>query len=619
MIQSKKTYSTIPFVALLVSLILLTGKTFSQTPFFSATASKSTVGLNEQFQVSFSINGSARSFQQPNLTEFNVLSGPNQSNSMEFSNGSLSQTLTLSYIIQPKSEGNFKIGPASIEVNGKRIASNVVNITVVKGNAPAAQNNKGQQNNDDDNSGISDRNIFVRATANKTSAYLGESVVVSFKLYTNVSMNSPVVTKMSEFNGFWNKDIDMTSQMTKELENVNGVNYNTYEIRKIVLFPQQTGTLTIDPTEYETIARSTVKNNNRSIDPFSFFQGGDPFAAMQGYRDVKFAFKSNSIKINVRELPPNKPSSFNGSVGKLNFEASIDKNSVRANEPVTLKIKISGTGNLKLAEAPEIKFPQDIETYDPKIAENLKTNLSGLTGTKSFEYLIIPRHEGSYTIEPITFSYFDLEKKQYVTQRSNTFTINVTRGTGEQTVATVTGSKSEFQVIGKDIRYIKIKQPDFTISSDNFYGSIPFYGLSVSPLLLFVGLLVYRKRQDEINGNAGLLRIRNATVVAKKRLLVADKLLKSQQSTPVYEEISRALWGYVSDKLSIPLSELSKETVLQVLLQNKVSNTTADEFINTLHTCEFARYGGTGTTGEPQQVYDRAINLITKLEGELKA
>ncbi len=618
MVQLKKGKTSVHLSIVLFCFLLLTGKAFCQTPFFSATASKSTVGLNEQFQISFSINGSARSFQAPNLAEFNVLSGPNQSNSMEFSNGSLTQTLTLSYILQPKTEGNFKIGPASVDVNGKRIASNVINVTVVKGNAPAAQNGKGQQGNDDDG-GISDRNIFVRATTNKSSAYLGEAVVVNFKLYTNVSMSSPVVTKMSEFNGFWNKDIDMASQMTKEVENVNGVNYNTYEIRKIVLFPQQTGTLTIDPTEYETVARSTVRSNNRNIDPFGFFQGGDPFAAMQGYRDVKFAFKSNALKINVRELPSNAPSSFNGSVGKLNFDASLDKNTVKANEPVTLKIKISGTGNLKLAEAPEIKFPQDVETYDPKISENLKASAVGLSGIKSFEYLIIPRHEGSYTIEPVVFSYFDLDKKQYVIQRSNAFTINVTKGTGEQSMATISGSKSDFQVIGKDIRYIKIQQPDFTLATDNFYGSLPFYGLSISPVLLFFGLIFYRKRQDEINGNVSLLKIRNATAMAQKRLVAADKLLKLQQSAPVYEEVSKALWGYVSDKLTIPLSELSKETVSQVLQQHKVSITTVDEFLSTINVCEFARYGGSSATGEPKQVYDRAISLITKLEGELKA
>jgi len=617
MILSKNNKNIIKNTALIFCFLLLTGKTYSQTPFFSATASKSTVGLNEQFQISFSISGSVRSFQAPNLSDFSVLSGPNQSTSMEFSNGSLSQTLTLSYILQPKVEGNFKIGPASIEANGKRVASNVINITVVKGNA-AAQNNKGQQGNDDDG-GISDRNIFVRATTNKSSVYLGEAVVVNFKLYTNVSMSSPVVTKMSEFNGFWNKDIEMASQITKEVENVNGINYNTYQIRKIVLFPQQTGNLTIDPTEYETVARSTVKSNNRNFDPFGFFQGGDPFAAMQGYKDVKFNFKSNSIKINVREFPSNAPASFNGAVGKINLDASIDKNSVKANEPVSLKVKISGTGNLKLAEAPEIKFPQDIESYDPKITENLKANSEGLSGAKTFEYLIIPRHEGSYTIEPIIFTYFDLDKKQYITQRSNTFTINVTKGNGEQTFASTAPTKSEFQVIGKDIRYIKIQQPDFTLASDNFYGSSTFYALSISPIVLFMGLLFYRKRKEEIYGNAGLLRIKNATNVAKKRLISADKLLNEQKNALVYEEISKALWGYVSDKLTIPLADLSKETVTEILFKHFVTNTTVEEFMSTLQICEFARYGGSDTTSEPKQVYERALSLITKLEGELKA
>ncbi|CAN5540863.1 BatD family protein [soil metagenome] len=613
MINLVKSPNKLSLLWLLPLLLVLSIAGMAQAPFLSATASKSTVGVGEQFQLTYTLNTKGSNFRGPDLSAFAVLSGPNTSQSVQLINGSFSQSLTFSFILQAKTEGNFKISPAGIEVEGKKIVSNIVNLAVVKGNPSSAQNNqKGQQQSGE--SGLSDKNIFIRANVNKQSVIQGEAVVISFKLYTNVNIVNYSVKKMPPFNGFWNQDIELPQQLDLSTEVVDGISYRTGEIKKVVLFPQKSGVLTIDPMEIECIARVQVKQDRRS-DPFGMFN--DPFFGM-GARDVNYEFKSNSLKINVKALPSNAPASFTGSVGRMDFSATLDKKETKENEPVTLKLKISGSGNLKLSEAPTINFPQDLETYDPKITENLKVSTGGVTGSKSIEYLLIPRHEGSYTLEPIEFTYFDLDKNQYITKKSGPFNIQVARGKGGSAVISAGGTeKSDFQVIGKDIRYIKVKDTEFTSRKSGFYGSLPFYALTITPLLMFAGFVSYRRRQEKLMSNVTLLKSKNATIYAKKRLTSAEKLLNGPQQSGVYDEVSKALWGYVSDKLSIPVSELTKENAGAAMQIKNAKLESVDEWLQVLQSCELARYGGVAAAGEPSQIYERAIRLITKLEGEL--
>ena len=596
-------------------IFLFYGNASAQAPFLSATASKSTVGTDEQFQLTYTINANGRSFQGPDLSDFYVHSGPNQSTSMQYINGNFSQSLSLSYILQPKKEGNYKIGPASIETEGKRIVSNVVNLSVIKGTASRqnAQQNSGNE------SGLSDKNIFIRAVVNKTNVYQGEAVVVSFRIYTNVSILNYTVNKMPAFNGFFSQDIQLPEQLELSNENVNGVNYRTGEIKKLVLFPQQSGELVIDPMELECIARLQVKVNHR--DPFGMFQN-DPFFGMGGARDVKFGFKSNSIRINVKPLPDGAPASFNGTVGKINFSASLDKETTRANEPITCKIKISGSGNMKLTDAPQLNLPPDFEVYDPKVTENIRSGSTGSSGTKTFEYLIIPRNEGTFQLEPIEFSWFDLEKKQYVRNSSKPFTIKVNRGSG--TAVSAQGpdagvKQSDVQVIGRDIRYIKLRPDELTRDAQEFFGSTGFYALTVAPLLLFGGLLFYRNRMHELNSDATAVRTRKATGAAQKRLSAASEALQKGEQSVVYEEISKALWGYVSDKLLIDPAVLTKEKASAALLSRNVSTETIEKWKSILQDCEMARYGGTISSASAADVHRQAMQLITSLENSLKA
>lgn len=592
----------------------------AQTAFLSATASKPVVSLNEQFQLTYSISGSASNFRGPDLSEFHILSGPNQSTSIQYSNGNYSQTLSLSYILQAKREGQFKIGPASVDSEGKRIASNVVNLSVVKGSAPAAGNQRQQQDRtQEEATGLSDKNIFIRAFVSRNNAVQGESVTVTFKLYTNVNIVNYTVNKMPAFNGFWNQDIDLPRQLDLVTEVVDGVSYKAGVIKKVILFPQQSGTLTIEPMELECIARIKVKS--RMNDPFGVFNDpflNDPFFGMGGVRDVKYNFKSNTVKVNVSPLPAPSPDGFSGTVGQVNFSATLDRENVKENDPVTLKIKISGSGNLKLTEPPSLQLPDNIEIYDPKISENLKAHDNGLSGTKTFEYLLVPRHEGSYTLEPLVFSWYDPQKKQYQTKKAGPFVINVERGSGsDASVATALPGKTDFQVIGKDIRYIKVKQPDFKKGNDSFFGTPSFYALSFAPVILFCGLLVVRRQKEKLESNVHALKSRNANAMAKKRLATAKGLLTegTAQQSRVYEEVLRAMWGYISDRLSIPLSGLTKENVSAELKIKKVSDKTIADLLDIIQECEMARYAGVTATGAGE-VYNKGLELISRIENE---
>lgn len=604
-------------LGLLLSFLILSVSSFAQNAFLSATASKSTVGVGEQFQVTFTLNCDGQNFRSPDLSSFNVLSGPNKSSSISIVNNSYTQSLSFTFFLQPKSEGNFKIGPASIEVQGKRINSNIINLTVVKGNPQQGNNqsNKGQGNNQA--SGITDKNLFVKAIVNKNSVFEGEALTVTFKIYTNIDVNSYSVSKAPAFNGFWNQDIEIPNPPPTSVEVIDGVRYTTAVIKKAVLFPQQSGTLTIDPMELECIARIRVRNQ-RMMDPFGMFN--DPFFsdAFGGVQQVKCNAKSIPVKVNVKELPGTAPSTYSGAVGSLTFDASLDKTVTKENEPVNLKFKIAGNGNLKLATAPDVSFPDDLETYDPKIGENYKASDAGVNGSKTIEYLIIPRHEGDYEIPPVTFTYFDLAKQQYVSKTAGPFKIKVGKGNGS-TSASSSGAKSDVQLLGRDIRYLKTDKQLFPADGGRFFGSWMFYVLCILPLLVAAGGVYYKQQLAFNSANTTLLRSKKATSYAQKRLAGAGKLISENKHAMAFEEISKALWGYASDKLTIPVSELSKETISEQLKSKSISEDAIIRFTNCIATCEMAQYGGLDVTSQSNKLYQDAIQIITDIEGGMKS
>lgn len=602
---------------LLVFIITTADNIFAQDPSFTATVNNNPVAVGQQFQLSFRLEGSGKNFQPPSLSEFQILSGPNQSTSMQYINGVMSQSLTYSYILVGTKEGTFRIGPASIEVNGKKITSSPVNITIKAG--AGAQGNSGTQGEDNIYKQLSD-NVFLLASVNKTNVYKGEPVVVTYKLYTRLNLGNYGVSKVPSFTGFWAKDVDLPEQLQFSNESYNGIIFRTAEVKKTVLFPQQTGTLTIDPMEAEVIARvqSQKRGGNNPFDRFfndPFFN--DPF--FSGWQDLKHAMKSNSLKINVKPLPSaNVPAGFSGAVGKYNFETSVDHKEVQANDPINLKVKISGNGNLDLIQGPEINFPPNMEIYDPKITDNINVTGSGVSGSKTFEYLIIPRVPGEYTIDPITFTYFDLNKNQYEILTSSEFELKIKKGTGQISTVTDPGSRADFQLLGKDILFIKTTPPDFKDVNKTFFGSAGFYALAGAPLLLFLGIIFYRKKQEEAESDVVLSKKRKATAMARKRLSKAKEFMQAANKNQFYEEIQRALWGYVSYKLSINVSDLSRENVKNIMQQHNVNIDDTNEFVSIIDKCEFARYAPPHEDEAMETLYEEATGIITKIEGQIR-
>lgn len=581
----------------------------------TAQTSKTKVAVGESFQISFSLNSSGSNFKAPPLTDFDVYSGPNQSTSMSYVNGSMSQSITLSYVVAAKKEGKINIGPASVNVNGATIQSNPFTIEVVKGAANAQ--NQGNANHAAQNpsaptsENLSD-NLFVKTIVSKTKAYLGEQITVTHKVYTRYQLRGFQDIKFPDYTGFWAQDMPNNPQIQVVNENIDGVNYQVGELKRTYLFAQRSGKLEIEPMNIECVVRK--QSNRRPRDVFEQFFGG-------GYEDATYSVKSKSVAIEILPLPDaNKPADFSGAVGSYSFKAQISKEKIKANDAVNLTITLNGKGNIKLVDPLKINFPEDFETYDPKTKENITAGANGVSGNKTFDYLIIPRHEGDYKIDQINFSYFDPEKKQYITIPSPEFTINVEKGAGGEESANVFNprSKEDVKVLGNDIRYIKTNNIHLEPKNDYFFGSPLFYLGLISPFFAFVGFIFVRRKNTEQNKDAVAVKSRKATKMAKKRLSLAEQYLKSNNKEQFYVEIFKALYGYIGDKLNILAADLNKEHISDTLKAKNVNDVTIQQLITTLDNCEYARYAPSAVSGDLNSIYNSTVELITKIEDEIK-
>lgn len=606
-----------------VILLLINGKVNAEAEKFSATVSSNTVNVGDQFQITFTLSGNGSNFRAPSFSDFNVLAGPSQSSQVQIVNGSFSQTISITYILQATKEGTFKIGSAEITANNNKMLSNTVTITVAKGSGQNSGGNaQGRQGGGADGTMSGGKNVFLKASVDKSNPYMGEGIVVTYKLYTKVNLVSYNIDKIPAMSGFWNQEIALPQQLEFHSENVDGVAYKVADVKKLVVFPQRAGNLQLDPMEGEVIARVQVKRQSHSNDPFDQFFS-DPFFNNPFFnnnlQDVKVQIKSEPIRINVKDLPANAPASFNGAVGKLNYEVSLDKSETKAHEPVTLKIKISGKGNIKLLESPKIEFPPDFESYDPKESSNITATTAGVSGSKTYEFLIIPRNPGEFKIPVPAFSFFDLEKKQYQEVSKPELILKVGKGDENVGSSVVTGvSKSDLQLLGKDIRFIKTNDPAFIHSTSPLFGSPIFYAFAASPFVLFALVLFVRRRNLAMQSNQSLLKSQRANRVALKRLSQAKKLLATNEKEKFLDEMFRALWGFVSDKLQIPVSGLSRESASEALAARNVEPELIRQFSDTIDSCEFARFAG--STGDSNEViYQKGIEVISKLEQAIRS
>lgn len=607
--------------SLLVMLLWFTLHALSQEVEFRVNT-KSTVQVGEQFRVTYSVNSQASNFTGPSFEGFRVLSGPNSSTNQSYQiiNGKVTQSfeITYTYYLQATKEGTFDIPSATVTAGGKKYTSDPVQITVSKAQAPATSpgipDNKGTQGN------ISKEDVFIRAFIDKSNPYQGEQVIITYRIYTKIPISQLNITKLSSFQGFWYKNLlDDSGPLKQSSEFINGEEYITADLRKIALYPQRSGEIAIDPLEMSCIAQVRVQSERPSRDPFfdSFFD--DPFFN-RNIRNVELNISSNALTIKVKPLPmENKPPDFSGAVGSFSLSTEIDRTQLKANEPVVLKAVISGKGNIELIDRLEVSFPPDFETYDPKVTNKINTSAAGISGSRTFEYLAIPRNAGQFSIKPLSFSYFDLTKNQYVTLAGPEYQVSVEKGDEEASGITYSGvSQKDIQFIGSDIRHIRTQPFPLMRINSSFFGSLAFFMWLVGPLILFIGFIIlhhiYRKRK----GNIELVRKRQANKVARKNLRKANEFLEKEQAEAFYVEISRALWGYISNKFNIPLSELSIETVSQRLSKKNIHPDNIREFTEVLNSCEYARFAPGEKAKKMRDIYDAAIRIITRIENELK-
>lgn len=588
---------------------------YGQDVTFTATVDKNIIEMGEQLEITFELKGTkgGGNFRAPAFPDFLTLSGPNQMSNMQFINGAMSVSTSYSYVLQSKSEGKFTIGSATITANGKQLQTQPISIEVRKGSAQQGQRSQQSQQQTDISKQIGD-NIFLRVVVDRGKVYQGEQVTASYKLYWRITLASnPSITKAPALSGFWNEEIEMPRQGGVTREVVNGKQYNVATLKKVALFPQRSGNLTIDPMEIDCIVQ--VQARRRSNDILDQFFN-DPFFG--NVSNVNHKVRSQPVTVNVIPLPiADQPAEYSGAVGSFSIESWLDKRQVKANEAVILKVKITGRGNIKLLEAPRVTTSSDIERYDPKIYDNIARQGDRIAGSRTFEYLMIPRHPGEQKIPSFTFSYFDVEKKKYSTYRSPDFIVAVAKG-DELTQTYASGvSKEDVKLLGEDIRFIKSETTTLHRKGESFAGSTLFFIMTVIPVLGFIGVVIVMRKREKLYGNAVLVRNRKARKIARRRLLEAHRLLQQKKNEEFYTEISRALYGYLGDKLSIPQADIAIDKVCSVLLERNVSEDRVGRLSKVIEECEFARFAPSADTQQMDTTYSEATELISSLENQL--
>ncbi|MDR0795651.1 MAG: BatD family protein [Tannerella sp.] len=602
------------FYLFVLMLLLIGGQSKAADVEFKAIAPEAVV-MGEQFRLVFSINTEGgREFRSPDLSDFDVLIGPSPSTStsIQYFNGQATKIYSQSYtyILVPKKEGTFNLAPASITLNNSSYSSNPLIIRVLPPDqTPNPATQQGNTNNQGSSSAINNDEIFCQILIPVRSVFEQEGLLVTFKLYSTVEA-VPTNYAFPDFDGFLVRDIELNPQWVPE--HYNGRNYRTAIIKQAILYPQRSGRITISSGKIEMTVRQRIQRQARSI--FDDF--------FDSYQDVKKEVVTQSVPIDVKPLPPGKPASFNGAVGNYSMKTSINSTKVKANEAITITVALTGNGNIRLLKNPAVVFPNDFDAFDPKTEDNIRTTAQGTSGTKTFEFMAIPRYAGDFEIPAIHFSYFDPKEGVYKSLSSESFKILVEKGIGGEGTPPVVSNFSNqesIKYLGQDIRYIMVEtKPRFILNHEMFFGSFTYIIAYLIITVLFIAFfMIYRKQVIE-NANIALVRTKKANKTAVRRLKNADKLLKESNKEAFYEEVLRAVWGYLSDKLSISQAQLTKDNVAAELSKYGVGEELSDEFIDILNTCEFARYAPGQGSEAMDSLFKQTVNAIGKMENTIK-
>jgi hypothetical protein len=602
-------------IIFILAIFLVNLTLFAQDARFTAAAPK-TVVQGSRFQLVYSIDKEATDLRVPNIPDFQVLMGPSTSTSSQVSiiNGQVSRNVNYSftYVLKVDKTGTFTIPPATIEVDGKQLESNPITIEVIQSDAAGNQQQSNQGTSDE--AALSDEDIFLTMTASKSNAYQDEPILITTKIYTKVNLEGISDIKNPELRNFVVEELDnQTGNIQWTVESAKGKTYRAGILSQKVVYPQTSGKLFIDPTSIEFLIRQRTARQSQSI--FDDF--------FDSYRTVKKRVNSNRITINVKPLPTPVPPSFSGIVGDVKLDVTASKTDVKVNDGITIKAVITGTGNIRLAKNPDIKYPVDFDVFDSKTTNNITKTAQGGRGSRSIETLIIPRHAGSLEIPSVEYSFFNPSSGRYQTLRSNPITINIERSgpddpTAPSTSPGIANTRENVKFLGQDIRFIKTTAIDLKPKNTFLFGSFLFALGYILPLIAFaIIFLLFQKRIKE-NANMQMVRSRKANKMALKRLKKSAYHLHKGEKEGFYDELSRALWGYTSDKLAIPQSELNRDNSRAILIECGASDEATAELLDILDTCEYARYAPQSDHHERDYLYKKAVETISKLENQLK-
>jgi len=567
------------------------------------------VTLGEVFRLSYTLNAKAENFNGPKIEGF-LFNGPMLSTSMstQIINGQVRQSAsyTYNYTLQASQEGTFTIPSASATYKNKTYSCNPVKIEVLKGKAGNQQQNTQPSTNSEI---VSSEDLFVRIETDRNQVYKGEQISVVIKIYSRVNLSRLGEMKFPSYSGFWNQEIPTSGQVNLERVNYNGRAYNMGIIRKSILVPQQTGTIVIDPFEIECFVNVQSK---RQRSPFDDIFGDSFFGS---YETVTKKISSPKVEIHVKPFPEIQPEGFTGAVGTFAITSGLDKTEVKTNEAVTLKVNIKGKGNIKLIELPQFRFPADMEVYDPKIADHIESGEGGISGSKTFEYLIVPRHAGTFEIPAWSFSYFDPSSATYKTFNSGPLKLTVTKGENDSEATVIsTPGKEDIRVIGQDIRFIKTGDGKLKSTGRQFFGSAGFYFSYILIILLLLFALGYFKYQFKNQNDIEGTRYRKAIAVSRKQLGKARMFLDAGKHEMFLEALLKGLWGYLSDKFNLELSVLNRDSVTELLVSKGVAESIIHDLISNIDSAEYLRYAPPSGEADFRTLLEQSENMIVQLE-----
>lgn len=586
------------------------------------------VAVNEQFNVTFIIEGekSPSDFQWSSGDDFQLVWGPQKgsSSSIQIINGkrSSSHQTTFTYILIPKATGTFQLPVATALLSGDRISSTQASIQVVSDGASSSQSSGknggkssgGGQTSSTGSGEISSNDLFMRLSLSRTEVVIGEPITATLKIYQRANVVGFENAKFPTFNGFWSQETYVPNNIEFKRESLDDKIYNTAVLRTYVLIPQQSGTITIDPAELVCLVniRTAPSTSNSLFD--SFFQ--------DEYRTIRKRVTTPAVKVKVNPLPAGQPASFGGGVGNFGISARLTTDNLKTHDAASLIITVSGRGNVALLEEPKVNFPPDFEVYDTKTTENTDKSNGGTSGSKSFEYPFIPRSHGDFTIDPVEYSYYDVNAGKYVTLRTEPLHVKVAKGKGgDSTPVTTVNSgveRKDVKSLADDIRFIFTGKPGLSGSGSFFVGSVFFWILLALMILGATSVYLAFRKVAAMRADVAGTKNRRATKMAQKRLKLAGEYLDKNLYTAFYEELHKALIGFISDKLNMDMSEISKDNIASALTEGGVSEEQTKAFTDLLDACEFARYSPDGGNEAMRSHYDAALKVISSIDSGLK-